>query len=171
MSAVGVTLLTLAAVHAPGRIKLLGLYALAIGLVAGFGMGSLSRMLNIGAAAPIVLITFLLIVAAQTGMAVESHRLWAAKAWEAFEATPQGRLAKSTTADPRAPADFKAGLQELIDRQRESLRFGDYLAHRISPLGEWREPWPLVFWLGESIVSAVAGTFVFWRQSRARVAK
>ncbi len=41
--------------------------------------------------------------------------------------------------------------------------FGDYLAFRVSGMGAWPAPWPLVFWLSELIVASGIATWMVVR--------
>src|SRR5262245_14226622 len=122
-SCLGLTILALGAVHAPARIKLLGLFSIAFGMIAGLGMGSLAQSLGLDRSRTLVVVAFVSILAALVGVTVESHRLWAAEEWKAFEASPTAQLATKSLLDPKLPADFKAGLQETIDRQKDALTF------------------------------------------------
>jgi hypothetical protein len=61
-------------------------------------------------------------------------------------------------------------LADILDRRRRELHpnFIDYLATRVSPLGEWSQPWPVLFWVGELFLAVVAGGIVVGRGTRKR---
>jgi hypothetical protein len=162
---VGLTALTLAFVHAPGRIKLIGIYDVIYGLAAGWALGLLARKLQLTATSRLTAVTFVLIAAGISGVAIESHRVWAAREWEAFTTSPTGRLANEVLAKPDAPAELRASLQESLDNQRSQISFEHYLARRLAPLGNWDEPWPAVFWLAEIGFAALFGCFAFRKEA------
>ncbi|MEX2287287.1 MAG: hypothetical protein WD648_09375 [Planctomycetaceae bacterium] len=164
---VGLTALTLVFVHAPGRIKLIGLYAVVYGLIAGGALGLLARKLRLPSTMRLVVISFLLIAAGEMGIAIESHRVWAAGGWDAFDKSPTGKLAAEVLINPGSPADLRASLQESLDRQHEEFSFPGYLARRVSPLGAWPAPWPTVAWLAEVVLAAAAGCWAFQKQALA----
>jgi hypothetical protein len=159
----GTAILTVVAVHAPARIKLIGLFSIAFGMVVGFGLGILARSLGLTRNTASVMTIVGVIAAGLVGMTVESHRLWSAKEWDAFQKSPAGQMAMRTARSEQAPDDLKASVQESIDRQRESLQFRSYLTRRISTTGNWKEPWPLIFWLAEIALASTAGSWAFCR--------
>lgn len=167
VAAIGMTMLSLAAVHAPPRIKLLGLFSIGVGVVAGLAFGWLARALDVKRSKALLSMTLLLIFAGLAFATIESHRIWSATEWEAFENSPNGKIARQSAMNQTLPKDFKTSLQESIDRQRQELSFENYLSRRVSALGNWRKPWPLVFWISEITIAAFAGGWICWRQADA----
>jgi len=70
------------------------------------------------------------------------------------DAALQAMLEKLSASDP----ELKARYEE--EHRRAHPLFPDYLAHRVSQLGEWKHPWPELFWLGELLIAGIccAGT-------------
>ena len=145
LSVVAVSVLTIVAVHAPARIKLLGLFAVFYGLLAGWLLGKAARATSRRFSRLQLVLSFLLIAAGQCGVTAESHRLHRAAVMQQFE---RSREAKS----PRA--------NEMRQLLREGAHFSAYLRYRVSPLGVWYEPWPAVFWGFEVLVCGAAGTWL-----------
>src|SRR3954462_16028723 len=75
---IGLTALTLVFVHAPERIKLIGLYGVAYGLIAGWGLGLLAAKFHLPCTILSSTMASLLIIIGGMGLALESHRIWAA---------------------------------------------------------------------------------------------
>ena len=58
---------------------------------------------------------------------------------------------------------------ELRKRRREMQpQFMDYLAFRLSRIGKWSTPWPLVFWSGELILATSLATGIIFRSIGAK---
>lgn len=70
------------------------------------------------------------------------------------DAALQSMLEKFSADDP----ELKARYEE--ENRRIEPHFQDFLAHRISPLGDWKSPWPELFWGVELLLASVccAGT-------------
>ena len=62
-----------------------------------------------------------------------------------------------------ADDDPEIAAELAVLRRRLIPTFADYLAIRTKPLGEWRQPWPIVFWGGEILLACVAGVVVVLR--------
>jgi hypothetical protein len=145
LSVVAVSVLAIAAVHAPARMKLLGLFALLYGLLAGWLLGKAARATSRRLSKLQLVLSFLLIATGQCGVTTESHRLHRAAVMQQFERSPEAKL-------PRADK-----MRQLL---REGAHFSAYLQYRVSRLGAWPEPWPAVFWGFEVLVCGAAGTWL-----------
>ena len=165
--AVFLTAWTLVCAHAPSRIKLIGLFALAYGLLAGLVLKHLARLAGLRPSWQLPALTFVLVAAGQVGLALESHRLYAAEVQRNIE-SDKSRAALALmlqTSEPPADPESRA----LFDDMRQTLgapsqtRFADYLQHRLSSLGNWPAPWPEVIWCLEIAASAAAAA---WLASR-----
>jgi len=72
------------------------------------------------------------------------------------DAALQSMLEKLSVNDP----EFKARYEE--EERRVHPRFQDFLAHRISSLGDWKTPWPEVFWSVEIFLSGFCCAGTIW---------
>lgn len=179
MSALGLTVLTLTAAHAPARIKLIGLFVVGYGLAAGAGLGALARISGVQRRRLIVWLATAFIAAGEVGMAVEAHRLYAAHVQRNVEGDKNvltmARLFRegSLPDDPQQRAQYEQ-MQQTVRKaadlrrreQEKQSSFAGYLRHRISPLGSWPDPWPAVFWLAEVLLGTAAGTWIMSRMTR-----
>jgi hypothetical protein len=150
---VGLTALVLAAAHAPGRIRLLGLFAIVFGGVCGWGLARIAGALRVNAGRLVGLaIVGVLVAAAETGLTLESWRLHVAeRRREYFEEsvkTIPGPLRESA-------------LEELRPIFEREARFPSYLQYRVKNLGDWESPWPVLFWTGELLLGTAAGIGAF----------
>lgn len=178
IAAVGLAAFTLAAPYAPARMKLLGLFAVVCGLLAGWGVGTLARVLDVGRNRGSVTIAVVLIVGGQAGLALQSWRLYAAQLEATYQAEvdlplalPQGDGDGGASFDLegtfRAGDELRSSLREERRRElAEKAGFPSFLKHRVSPLGDWASPWPEVFFGIELLLAAAVGTWVFRRTSR-----
>ena len=156
---IGVTAVTLLAAHAPARIRLLGLFAVAVGALCGWGMARGAEWLRVtmspGRSA---ILAGVVIATAQVGLTLESWRLFtAAKHHEYLEAPKKeipGFLVEAAMKERRL----------IFERE---TRFPTYLEHRVKNLGVSSSPWPLLLWIGEMILGTAAGIAVFVMTRRA----
>ncbi len=145
LSVVAVSVLTIAAVHAPARVKLIGLFAVVYGLFAGWLLSKAVRVTTGHLSKLQLVLSFLLIAAGQCTVTVESYRLHKAAVMQRFEWSSE---AKSPRAD------------EMRQLLRQTTSFSAYLQRRVSPLGVWPAPWPAVFWGVEVLLCGAAGAWL-----------
>lgn len=157
---VALTALALAGAHAPAPVRLIGLFCMGFGLLAGWILAWLSGQILETPHRWVVWPALVLIVVAEVGLTLESHRLWVA----AFERRQQDANAsvmlRQLESQPDVPAGFK---DEFAQARAERTGFTSYLKARASALGEWDSPWPAVLWLGEMLVGSLAGAWLFRR--------
>lgn len=152
---VGLTALTLLAAHAPGRIRLLVLFAIVLGALCGWGMSRAAEWLGIAPKSIVATgLAGVLLAAAQVGLTLESWRLYVEdRRKEYFEDTKKGLL--------------KPLHEQVVEKLRpifeRETTFAAYLEHRVKNLGEWESPWPAVFWAVEILLGTAAGIVVFRR--------
>jgi len=72
------------------------------------------------------------------------------------DAALQSMLEKLSVNDP----ELKARYEE--EERRIHPRFQDFLAHRISSLGDWKTPWPEMFWSVEVLLSGLCCSGTMW---------
>ncbi len=155
---VGLTALSVAAAHAPPRIRLIGLFTIGFGLLAGWTLSFLAKQILPGPRRVVTWLAFPLIASATFGMTWESHRQWTA----AVERQRSGDKKASQLLDrldsqSDLPADFKNDLSQAV---ADKSGFTSYLRERTSALGAWKAPWPAVFWLCELLFGSLAGTWL-----------
>jgi len=110
-----------------------------------------------------MVIVGVLIAAAETGLTLESWRLYVVELRKLYD--PEAATEAVGGGQPFVPDSLLKQARE--ERQQvlvEKSRFAAYLQHRVKELGDWSAPWPVVFWLGELLLGTAAGVVVF-RQS------
>lgn len=153
-TAVVVLAISIAAAHAPARVKLLGLFSIAV----GGGMGATAAFFTKPHPKRVFLKWFMTVsVMAFIGLAGST--------WWAF------RL--DTASQPKSPQQqMAATMMKQMERDSggeippapslsEADEFRWYLARRVKQLGTWRTPWPELFWLGELLVGGTAAAWGF----------
>lgn len=177
LGAVGLALLSFLAAHAPPRVKLLGLFAVGYGFLAGWGLSRLADLVDLSNRRVLISASLALILAGQLGLVWESHRLYEVRERKRLETTAQplfpqllqqtAKLESGEDLDNLRTAEALASsLQQ--ERQRvlaERTRFQNYLKHRVSALGDWPPPWPLVFWCVETFLGTFVGVGVIHRMA------
>jgi len=177
LGVIGLAALTLAAAHAPPRVRLIGLYSVGYGAVAGYGLWLLAGLTNAPAGKRCAVLAFAAIVAGQVLLALETHRLLASEAQTAASTISPAEVMLETAAPPSDPQsrklfdEMKEAVTGAAAQQRarleEQRRFGAYLRRRIAPLGDWGTPWAEIFWGAEVVASAAVGA---WIAARPRAA-
>ncbi|WP_145372755.1 hypothetical protein [Maioricimonas rarisocia] len=158
LGSIGVFVLSVAAGFAPAPIKRLLLFYLAFGLIAGGGLGRLAQEVGARHSMLIVLLGNLLLLAGGMNVARVSYDRIHADVQERVRQNPDNMLGlklleQTAGDDPEMQARVRA------EQARLNPRFRDYLRHRVSPLGKWERPWPLVFWIVELALSLAVGTW------------
>lgn len=158
--------ISLVAVHLPGRVKMLGLFAIGYGLLIAwtafrlqstFDLSRISRRLCIATVC-------VLIIAGQAGLALES--------WRVQRAAEQRKIAadtKRTTALAMIEMASSAGDEKSRAAAAEARQtiggnvrtFPGYLRYRVSELGANAERAAWAIWLGEIVLSTAAGAWLF----------
>ena len=178
-SVLGVTVLTIVCVHAPGRIKLLGLFALGYGLLSGVWMSRMVQATGVNNARTATVLGAFLAAAGISGMALESHRLYESRLAREYEVDPNAVLASKTAIagadDSRTDLEsiFEESRQRRLERLAEISSFSAYLTYRTAggrkQATGWPGPWPWVLFASEvTIASAAAACILFREFSRPR---
>jgi hypothetical protein len=174
---IGVVFLFLAAVYAPQRVKLPVLTPVALGAVAGLGLGWWAVSRKVSSARFVLLASWGLIAAGEVAMSVETHRLGAQAIRDsvnrrAGERSPQLDMIDRELLE-RAPdeaardkllaemEEYERRRQATFDPERRLATFAGYLEHRIpSTWGTWPAPWPELFWLAEVLLASALGAWI-----------
>ena len=163
--AIGLTALTLLSAHAPGRVRLLGLFAVVFGGVCGWGIGFAGHKFSMTRNGISLLIAGLLIAAAEISLTLESYRLHVGALQTIYR--DAGTEDFNGKRKPFVPDSLLKDHRENRERILEQKsQFTAYLAHRLKRIEWTASPWPVVFWIAELIVGTALGTAVFYRVSK-----
>ena len=146
--------LALAAAHTPSRIRLLGLYSLAFGLLSALIQTRLAVLLNVRVTAIVIVLIAATTLAGLIGSVCQTVAL-----------LPQSKPLDSNfhpvAAMVAARMENTEQVKELVPTFAE--RMHTYLIRRVSLLGDWSSPWPEIFWGGELILgTAGAVCLAYW---------
>jgi len=161
---IGVAVLTAFAAWSPPSFRKLVLFSLAYGLCVGGIVIWAAKEFGLARRGAVAL-TLVLTIAGLGLIAVRGHQQFQAEQAAAAKADPEQAMARNimeaaAASDPKLAAD-------LAEQQDSShLSFTDYLALRVRPLGEWQQPWPVVFWGCELLLAAACGAVLVSRQLR-----
>ena len=163
-SIAGVAVLTAFAAWCPPSFRKLVLFSVAYGLCVGgiavwsaseFGLKRLSAVIM----AVILTATGLGLIAAR------GFQQYRAEQSATATADPAQAMARSIMES--AAATYPELADDLTRKRGDIQRsFGDYLALRVRPLGEWEQPWPMVFWGAEVVLAAACGACLVSRKLR-----
>lgn len=172
MSVVATAALALIAAHAPARIRLLGLFYVAFGVLIGFGMTRLAHVLD----APVskwglALTAAVLTVLGLVGSTLETIRL--ERAVQSEMTTKEKLQAELQTSglpigQDQAGAKLSQGAIQWSVPAKTTL--ASYLTRRTRPLGSWKTPFPELFWSCEMVVAAIASAWTAFALSKPAVA-
>jgi hypothetical protein len=164
----GAAAISLLAVYLPSRVKMLGLFAVGHGLLAGWLAAWLAqafrlRMTNWAVACATV---FVVIAAGQIGMAVESYRVYRTAEERALAANPKRAAVLQMLQSVKLPDD--ATSEKSVADVRKTIgasgaTFAEYLQYRVSQIGIQSRRLATVFWVVEVVLGGAAGTWIFRR--------
>ncbi len=180
----GVAILFSASVHLPQKWKVLGVYAVALGAVAGWGLGQWAVVRRLRVSGLIMFLVWLLIVAGEGFAAFQTHQagirptptdlkpeqrldrdMFTEGERQYFSKVPEGLTEEARTRWHEARASYERGerrRQEAIEAARLHRSFYGYLANRIpeEKWGKWTYLWPAVFWGAEILLGSTLGTWL-----------
>lgn len=163
-SIAGAVVLTAFAAWSSPTFRKLGLFSLAYGLCVGGIVGWSAREFGLKRVPAIVLAVAL----TMTGFAViasKGYHEYRTEVTAAARVEPDQAMARNII-EAAAEHDPQFAAQLEKERKAKELSFGDYLALRVRPLGEWSQPWPVVFWGAEVLLATLCGAFLVSRQMR-----
>lgn len=163
-SIAGVAVLTAFAAWSPPSFRKLVLFSLAYGVCAG---GILAWSANeFGLKRRLAVIMTVVLTATGLGLvAIRGYQQYQAEQAATAKADPEQAMARNIM-EAAAANDPQLAEQLSEEKDKGRMSFPDYLALRVRPLGEWRQPWPTVFWGTEVILAAACGAFLVSRQLR-----
>ena len=161
---VSVLALAVAALAAAWAPKMVGLFLIGFGLLAGGLLGWLARALQVRGRLLIPL-SCLLIAASLVGLTLRTHQIWAARTRALLQKSDAPPVLLPPESLEGLPADIRRNFESAAAARRPDLSFPAYLRDRTSPLGSWPAPWPALFWGTEIMLGAAAGTWLARRLS------
>lgn len=153
-----------AVAHAPPAWQRPGPTAFWLAIFSGVVVGGIGVINRVQNRRLVFFVSFALVALAVIGMTAERYRLYV-KGLEK-EYLTQMRPQNSTDLGPAL--QYGEALENLLDEAREERRrifeekrpFRVFLAFRLQALGITTEPWPLIFFLGESVLGGLVAAFV-----------
>lgn len=172
ISLVLMTALSLLAVHLPERLKLILVYTVVYGLIAGAMLGTLAVKSGLSVTRGLLSIIVLLTISGQCLVLYLSHQRYQAATQRQFKMDQTALVIDRMFATGEPPEDpqlraeydrvrkqFEAAKQERQEKEQRLLEISSYLEHRISPVAKLNPPWPLLFWLLELTLCSVAAVW------------
>ena len=160
-----ITALSLLAVHLPERLKLLLVYAVVYGLIAGGALTTLAVKFGLTINSKLTLTLVCLIIFGQSLVLYLSHDRYKAATLKQFKADRTSMVIDRMFSTGEPPEDpqarkeyeqvfkqFQAAKTERKETEERLLQISSYLQHRISPVAKLNDPWPHLFWLLELIL-------------------
>jgi glycerol uptake facilitator-like aquaporin len=158
---VGALVLTAVASVAPTSARKLVLFAVAFGLGIGWIVAASAKQFGTPRNMALLWVPLLTLV----GLGFIAQRTW--REFQALQRAADIENPQSTMPPPmlEAIAHDDPQTAQMLERARSRAEpdFLQYLAVRTRPLGEWRHPWPVVFWIGELALASVAGVLIAHR--------
>jgi MFS family permease len=160
-AAIVTTALALAAAHAPARIRLIGLFSLAFGVVIGWLVPKLSGWLNCQPSRlQVGFVATALTLIGLVGSMLETSRLETARKPKSDKDALAERLIEHLRNESNANNPGLAPESTSSSSPTSITVFRKYLAHRLKQLGDWSSPWPELFWGFELLAATVASVWV-----------
>ncbi len=164
-----ITALSLLAVHLPERLKLLLVYAVVYGLIAGGALTTLAVKFGVTINKMFILTLVCLIIFGQSLVLYLSHQRYKDATLKQFKADQTSMVIDRMFSTGEPPEDpearkeyeqvfkqFQAAKTERKETEQRLLQISSYLQHRISPVANLKSPWPHLFWLLELTLCCLA---------------
>ena len=159
------TALSLVAAHVPSRVRLLGLFSVAFGLLLGWIVVQLTEKLKPGLSRrSFAVFAALLTLAGLIGSTCEIWRLDAATRKPSMNESLAMQMAEQMKESSPKEGEATPGpvntLSEVLDTS-----FRRHLARRVRQLGDLKSPWPEILWVAELLAGTAAS---YWIVNRFR---
>ncbi|WP_417391592.1 hypothetical protein [Gimesia sp.] len=163
-----ITALSILAVHLPERLKLLLVFAVVYGLIAGGLLTSLAVKLDVPVKRSLLVSILCLTVFGQSLVLYLSHQRYKEATLQQFKLDKTSLMLNrmmqgEPPSDPESRKQydqvlkqFEAAKQERQDKEQQLLAVSSYLQHRISSVARVEAPWPQLFWTIELVLSCLA---------------
>ena len=149
-STLATMLLAFAAAYAPARIRLIGLFLLAFGLLIGWLVARLAVACDAAVSRRMTIVVAVFVAFAGAMVATwETARLEESRRTKSGNEGLAERLIRELEIQMPASKRSSPGIDALAT-------FRQHLHHRVRQLGDWASPWPEVFWVTELIAAAIA---------------
>lgn len=148
----------------PERIRALLLFPLGFGLLTGGGLAFAAREFGVRPRWMVTVLSCFVVAGGLIIVARSAYRELSAMARDRVREDGTLVLGLRLLEDQAAadPAQLKSYL-EL--RMAVDPRFEDYLMGRVSALGIWQSPWPVVIWGAEVLLATGAAGWLVWRMT------
>ncbi|MCA9007225.1 MAG: hypothetical protein KDA70_18285 [Planctomycetaceae bacterium] len=174
-----ITALSILAVHLPERLKLLLVFSVVYGMIAGALLTTLAFKLGLSVKRSLLVAILCLTVFGQSLVLYLSHQRYKEATLQQFKMDKTSLMLEHTLAKGEPPADpasrkqheeflkqFEAAKQERRDKEQQLLAISSYLQHRISSIARLETPWPQMFWLIELVLCCVAAIWASFQVPR-----
>ena len=156
-----VAALSIAAAHAPPRIRLIGLFSIAFGLIVGWGVVRLASQLQTEPGRRFTVFTAaLLSLCGLSGATLQTSRLDESHSIQSGKDALALRLIKEFERQDNQSGSNKPSRSEVTEFQK-------YLSRRLQNLGNWTSPWPECFWVTELTAATAAAGWMSYQSMSA----
>lgn len=151
-----VLILSLVFAHLPQEFKRLGLSYAVFGIVCGWGMGWIAQERKLTVTRLLIMLSVVIVLAGGCYVGWTGAQQFRQVRGEQLRQDPK-QLAMLKMLENIAKETGSEDHEKM--RRKLEPEFSDYLAFRVSGLGKWAAPWPLIFWGGEVCLAAVLAGF------------
>lgn len=153
-------ILSLVTTYVPAPLKKIGLYFVLCGGLMGWLTAFIGRECSIVSRKALRTAGFVFALASLLNLSWLSSRALLKESEAALEKSPEAKLARTFSEQPNGDPQTRESF-----RRRYQPGFVDYLQVRVSPLGDWSAPWPVVFWGMELLAGSLCGAWMAARSS------
>lgn len=147
---IATTAMSLASAHAPPRVRLIGMFSVAFGLLAGWLIVRLALLIEFKPSPRLAsVVAGLMSCLGLIGGAWETWRLEVARQGDLAKERVAERLIEQSKTSPGASGTIPIDSSPLAG-------FRWYISRRTRQLGRWPSPWPELFWLVELLLGTAA---------------
>lgn len=174
-----ITALSILAVHLPERLKLLLVFSVIYGLIAGGVLTTMAVKRGVPVKHSLIVSILCLTIFGQSLVLYLSHQRYKEATLQQFKMDKTTFVLDRMLAKGEPPSDpesrkqydevlkqFQAAKQDRQDKEQQLLAISSYLQHRISGIATLQAPWPQLFWLLELVLCCLSAVWASHQVSR-----
>ncbi len=165
----GTVLFALLAARLPKEVKLLGLFPLMWGAVAGWGLSCWANECQVRNRSWLFVAVFVLLAAGETGIVCQAWQVYRSDLRQQFARDPSSSFAKQAqelAVKEQQPHQielsrlFQADAERVQALRRQALGLSTFLNRRLSERGDLSQPLPEIFFACEILLGSACGLVV-----------
>ncbi len=146
----------------PGRFKLLGLFACSLGLMSSGLILYWKNMWSMNHIQSLKTVSFVFAIICFAWSTYHSFQKFKSNLNQQLSVQNSSLVPLNKnqakiiqTEEDRTDKEVRQSIRKMLDSMKQDTTFPAYLRYRVSSIGNWSSPWPMIFWLTELLLAGV----------------